>query len=178
MELSEKELTQFINKFQDKVFRTCLGFVQNTSDASDLTQEVFLSMIESLGSFRRESQLSTWVYRIAVNKSLNHLKKQKVRRIFQNIDNFFNPVKGEVHHYIHDPVEEKESGQDASEKLQRALAKLNENQRIAFTLSKYDELDNREIASVMSVSLSAVESLIHRAKQNILAKLQKMEAEK
>jgi RNA polymerase sigma-70 factor (ECF subfamily) len=178
MELSEKELTQFINKFQDKVFRTCLGFVQNTSDASDLTQDVFLSVIESLGSFRSESQLSTWVYRIAVNKSLNHLKKQKVRRIFQNIDNFFNPVKGEAHNYVHDPVEEKESGQDAAEKLQRVLRKLNENQRIAFTLSKYDELDNREIASVMSVSLSAVESLIHRAKQNILAELQKMEAEK
>jgi RNA polymerase sigma-70 factor (ECF subfamily) len=176
MELSEKELTQFINKFQDKVFRTCLGFVQNTADANDLTQDVFLSVIESIDSFRNEAQLSTWVYRIAVNKSLNHLKKRKVRNIFQSLDKLlFKPGSGESHHYVHNPADEQETSQEAARLLNNALGKLSESQRVAFTLSKYDELNSSEIASIMAISVSAVDAHIHRAKRNILKELQHTE---
>lgn len=168
MNLSEKELTGFIHKFQDKVFRTCLGFVQNTDDAEDLTQDVFLSVIESLGSFRNEAQLSTWVYRIAVNKSLNHLNKRKTRNIFQTLESLFSKTGDtENHDYVHNSVIENESRKEVSQMLKQALDQLPENQRIAFTLSKYEDLPNREIAAIMNISVSAVDALMHRAKLNL-----------
>jgi RNA polymerase sigma-70 factor (ECF subfamily) len=173
MDLSENEITQFISKFQDKVFRTCLGFVQNADDAADLTQDVFLAVLESLGSFRNEAQLSTWLYRIAVNKSLNFLKKRNTRNIFRNIETLFTKKEGiENHDFVHNPLIEKENRQEVAKMLKNALDKLPENQRIAFTLSKYDDLTNSEIAGIMDTSVAAVESLLHRAKQNLQKSLQ------
>lgn len=175
MELSEKEMTQFVNKFRDKVFRTCLGFVQNADDANDLTQDVFLTVIESLGSFRNEAQLSTWVYRIAVNKSLNYLKKKKTRSIFQNLETLFTRKDAtENHEFIHNPLIEKEHRQETAKLLKNALDRLPENQRIAFTLSKYEDQSNGEIATIMDVSVPAVESLLHRAKLNLQKSLQSL----
>lgn len=168
MEQSEKELTQFINKFQDRVFRTCLGFVQNKEDAEDLTQDVFVAVIKSIDDFRNESQLSTWVYRIAVNKSLNFLKKKKMRNIFQHVDKvLFRSGTGESHSYVHNPEEEKEQKNETARLLNLALGKLPQSQRTAFILSKYEDLSNAEVATVMDTSVSAVESLLHRAKQNM-----------
>jgi len=175
MDLSEKEITDFINKFRNKVFRTCLGFVQNADDANDLTQDVFLSVFESLGSFRNEAQLSTWVYRIAVNKSLNHLRKKRTRNIYQNLETLFSKEDGyETHQYTHNPLIEQENRQEVSKMLKYALEKLSENQRIAFTLSKYDDLTNSEIAGIMGISVAAVESLMHRAKMNLQKSLQSL----
>jgi len=175
MNVSDKEITQFISKFQDKVFRTCLGFVQNADDALDLTQDVFLSVLESLGSFRNEAQLSTWVYRIAVNKSLNHLKKKKTRSIMQSLDLLLFKKEGvEPHEHAHNPIIESENRMEASKMLKHALEKLPENQKIAFTLNKYDDLDSSEIAGIMNVSVSAVDSLLHRAKLNMQKSLQSL----
>ncbi|MFZ4463400.1 MAG: RNA polymerase sigma factor [Bacteroidales bacterium] len=168
MELNERELTDFINKFRDRVFRTCLGFVQDTDDASDLTQEVFLAVIESLHTYRSESKLETWMYRIAVNKSLNFLRKRKMKAMFRNIDNLvFGREKKEIPQASYNPGEMRENSEEARFLLAHALRKLPNNQRIAFTLSKYDEMSNERIAHIMDVSLSAVESLQHRAKRNM-----------
>jgi len=173
MKLSDHEITQFIGKFQNKVFRTCLGFVQNTDDAADLTQDVFLAVLESLGSFRNEAQLSTWVYRIAVNKSLNHLKKKKTRSIIQSFDiQFFKKDQIESHEHVHNPTIETENQLEASRMLKYAIGKLPENQRIAFTLSKYEELGSNKIAEIMDITVSAVDSLLHRAKLNMRKSLQ------
>lgn len=173
MQLSDKEITQFVMKFQDKVFRTCLGFVQNADDASDLTQDVFLSVLESIESFRNQAQLSTWVYRIAVNKSLNFLKKKKTRNIFQNLETLFARKDAtENHEFVHNPLIEKENRQEVAKLLKNALERLPENQRIAFTLSKYEDLPNGEISTIMDVSVPAVESLLHRAKLNLQKSLQ------
>jgi RNA polymerase sigma-70 factor (ECF subfamily) len=175
MNVSDKEISQFIGKFQDKVFRTCLGFVQNADDALDLTQDVFLSVLESLASFRNESQLSTWVYRIAVNKSLNHLKKRKTRSIMQSLDLLLFKKEGiETHEHVHNPIIESENRLEVSKMLQYSLGKLPENQRIAFTLSKYEDLDSSEIAGIMNISVSAVDSLLHRAKLNMQKSLQSL----
>jgi RNA polymerase sigma-70 factor (ECF subfamily) len=168
MELNERELTDFINKFRDRVFRTCLGFVQDTEDASDLTQEVFLAVIESIHSYRSESKLETWMYRIAVNKSLNFLRKRKIKAMFQNIDRLaFGKGSKEMPQLSHNPGEMRENSDDAKFLLRFALGKLPENQRIVFILGKYDEKSNSEIANIMEISLSAVEALQHRAKRNL-----------
>lgn len=168
MELNERELTDFINKFRDRVFRTCLGFVQDTEDASDLTQEVFLAVIESLHSFRSDSKLETWMYRIAVNKSINFLRKRKLKAIFKNIDNFvFGKGNKDSSKLSYNPSEIKENSDEARFLLRFALGKLNENQRTVFILAKYNEKSNKEIAEIMNMSLSAVEALQYRAKRNL-----------
>lgn len=159
-----------VEKFGSKVRRTCMGFVHSESDADDLAQEVFVEVFLSSSKFRGESSISTWVYRIAVNKSLNFLRsagRRKLRTLFETLT-------GEEKEYVKEPESGREDLPD--ERLQQkerskiigeAMGKLPENQRTAFVLSKYDDLSYHEIAGIMNISLSSVESLLFRARQNL-----------
>ncbi|MDD2197847.1 MAG: sigma-70 family RNA polymerase sigma factor [Bacteroidales bacterium] len=176
---SQKAFEELVNRYQLLVTRTCLGFVNRYADAEDITQEVFIEVYQSLKNFRKESKLSTWLYRIAVNKSLNFIRKQKRHNNLRSIENFFtvgNSSKSESIE-IASPksadadwnIEQEEDKQ----MLKRAINSLAENQRIAFVLSKYHDLSYKEIAEVMSTTLSSVESLLFRARQNLQSKLLK-----
>jgi RNA polymerase sigma-70 factor, ECF subfamily len=175
---SQKAFEQLVNHYQPLVVKTCLGFVSSYADAEDLAQDVFIEVFQSLSSFRSEAQLSTWLYRIAVNKSLNFVRKQKRERMFRSIESFFTS-KGDIAERI--DIEDK-WGDTAETNIQRAENKqllksainsLPENQRIAFVLSKYQDLSYKEIAEVMNVTLSSVESLLFRAKTNLQKSLKK-----
>lgn len=169
---SQKAFEELVNRYQPMVVKTCLGFVNSLADAEDLAQEVFIEVFESLQGFRSEAKISTWIYRIAVNKSLNQVRKQKRDRIFRSIENFFT-TKNEVNEplqILNRDGENADSNIERSENkrmLKQAINALPENQRIAFILSKYQELSYKEIAEVMGVSLSSVESLLFRAKANL-----------
>ncbi len=175
---SQKAFEQLVNKYQPLVAKTCLGFVNSQTDAEDLTQEVFIEVFESLSSFRSEAKISTWLYRIAVNKSLNFIRRQKREKMFRSIESYFT-VKGERS----EPIEIIDKSGPSAERnietkenkyiLKKAINGLPENQRIAFILSKYQDLSYKEIAEVMSVSLSSVESLLFRAKANLQKSLLK-----
>jgi RNA polymerase sigma factor (sigma-70 family) len=155
-----------LERYQALVLNCTFRFVRNRESAEDLTQEVFLEVYESLPSFRGDSQLSTWIYRIAVTKSLNHLKARKRKKRFAFVVSLFGD----------DQVEEQAAAPDGAdpasvlenieraEILNRALGRLPENQRIAFTLSKVEGMSYNEIALIMDVSIPSVESLIHRAR--------------
>ncbi len=169
---SQNAFRQLVERYQPHVTRTCLGFVANTSDAEDIAQEVFIEIYQSLGKFRNESKLSTWIYRIAVNKSINQLRKQKRDRMLRSIENFFAPkgdgsdaldIEGGQDSHADRDIEKKENKLI----LKNAINQLPENQRIAFILSKYQELSYKEISEVMDVTLSSVESLLFRAKSNL-----------
>jgi RNA polymerase sigma-70 factor (ECF subfamily) len=163
--LAFKEL---VANYQLPVINTCLGIVQNRHDAEDLTQDVFVEIFRSVASFRADSKLSTWIYRIAVNKSLNFVRKQKKRRWISSLEDFLKvKTEPETSGYGISELERSETGRE----IHQALASLPENQRIAFTLNKYDELSYKEIAEVMNLSVPSVESLIHRAKQGLQKKL-------
>ncbi|MGE5499734.1 MAG: RNA polymerase sigma factor [Syntrophothermus sp.] len=158
-----------LEKYQRLVLNCSYKFVRNREAAEDITQEVFLEVFRSIESFRADSKLSTWIYRIAVTKSLNHLKAQKRKKRFAIIVRLFGD--DEMENKIPSP-EELNPQKDLENKerariLTLALDKLPENQRIAFTLSKYKELSYEEIALILNTSLSAVESLIFRAKKNL-----------
>lgn len=169
---SQKAFEELVNRYQPMVVKTCLGFVNTHADAEDLAQEVFIEVFESLQGFRSEAKISTWIYRIAVNKSLNQVRKQKRDRIFRSIENFFT-TKNDVNEplqILNRDGESADSNIERSENkglLKAAINSLPENQRIAFILSKYQELSYKEIAEVMNVSLSSVESLLFRAKANL-----------
>jgi RNA polymerase sigma factor (sigma-70 family) len=166
----EREAIQFlVNKYQRQVIKTAQYFLQDMQEAEDLSQEIFIEILNSAHRFRRSAKFSTWIYRITVNRSLNQVKKMNRKKIVSRIGNFIRgdgshtsayevPAPGEG-----DRLEEKEAGRILSE----AVGRLPENQRIAFLLSKYNELSYQEISEVMNVTLSSVESLIHRAKMNL-----------
>jgi len=173
-EKDEKAFRELVKSFQKNVFHTCLGFVHNEEDAEDISQEVFIEVHRSISKFRGDSKLSTWVYRIAVNKSLNYLRKHKQTRIMFSIDQLFkSPHASEERDTYKEPGKDEQGyeNKELVKVLNKAIHSLPKNQQIAFTLSKYDDLSYLEIAEVMDISLSAVESLIHRAKLNLQRRL-------
>jgi RNA polymerase sigma-70 factor, ECF subfamily len=173
-EKDEKSFRELVKTFQKNVFHTCLGFVHNQEDAEDIAQDVFIEVHRSIGRFRGDSKLSTWVYRIAVNKSLNHIRKNRQARLTLSIEQLIRgPRSGENEFSIEEPgkMDHKLEKKELVTVLNKAINSLPENQRIAFTLSKYEDMAYLDIAEVMDISLSAVESLIHRAKLNLQKRL-------
>ena len=165
---------QLVDKYQVLVFNTCIGFVGNRQSAEDLSQEVFLETFRSIDKFRGDAKLSTWLYRISVNKSLNYIRDQKKHTVVRSLERFFygeKEEKLEVEDYIYGTADAPLEQQQHAHELHKAIESLAGNQQIAFTLHKFDDLSYKKIAEVMDVSLSTVESLIHRAKKNLQKKL-------
>ncbi len=157
-----------------KVYRTCLGIIHDKDDADDLAQDVFVEVYESIGKFRGDSAISTWLYRVAVNKSLNYLRKRKISGFFRTIENYFQgddnkelQISGDKSDHAGFNLE----NQEMKQILDLAIQALPTNQKIAFTLHKIEDLSYKQICEVMKLSLSSVESLIHRAKKNLQVSL-------
>lgn len=167
------EFGQLVDKYQQIVFKTCLGFVHDHEDANDLSQEVFIKAFQNLSTFNKQSSFSTWLYRIAVNTSLNSLRQRR-DGFFQRLGNWASPEKsGAIEissEYYGNPEEIFISG-EMEQLVAKELSKLSENQQTAFVLSKYDQLPQKEIAQIMGLSEGAVESLIQRAKANLVKKI-------
>lgn len=155
-----------------QVLNTCYRFLLNKEDAEDISQEVFVEVFQSIKTFRNDSNLSTWIYRIAVSKSLDEIKKRnRKKRIISlgkmlHLDDVAGWIAGGTMADKH--IQEKEK----MDEIMQALNILPDNQRVAFTLSKIDGYTNSEIADMMNTSIEAVESLVSRAKKKISAKLE------
>ncbi len=171
----EESFRLLVDRYQRYILNSCYKFLYNKETAEDITQEVFIEVFRSINQFRTDSKLSTWIYRIAVSKSLDYLKSQKRKKRFAILKSLFG--EDEMEDKIPSPNNMKPDeildNEDRIKVLNWALNKLPENQRIAFTLSKYDEMSYREIADVLGVSISSVESLIFRSKTNLKKKLYK-----
>ncbi|MEO6232228.1 MAG: RNA polymerase sigma factor [Ferruginibacter sp.] len=160
--------TAVVNEYQDMVYNTAIGIVQNVEDADDITQEVFVQVHLSVQSFKGESKFSTWLYRITISKALDHEKKKKRKKRFAFIHGLIGNQQEEDLHPVefnHPGIqlEKKESAKD----LFKALKKIPDNQRIAFTLHKLEGQSYQEVSEIMALSLNAVESLMGRAKTNL-----------
>jgi len=171
----EKEkFRMLVEQYQQMVFRTCMGFLHNKDDADDLTQDIFIQAYQSLSRFKGEAAFSTWLYRIAVNASLNKVRKSSKNLILQSIDAFFGTGKSGEAPFLPSDAEDPENiliRQEHVEWVRRTLDSLPENQRTAIVLSKYDDLSQKEIAEIMKTSQGAVEALLQRAKKNLREKL-------
>jgi RNA polymerase sigma-70 factor (ECF subfamily) len=164
----ETAFKELVEKYQLMIYNTCYSFIQDSQAADDVAQEVFIEVFESINKFRADSKLSTWMYRIAVNKSLNYIRSRKKHSILRRIENFFTDSNDdlEIESDVRDPemiLKNTELGNE----LQTAINNLPKNQRIAFTLHNIEDLPYKKISEIMGSSLSAVESLIHRAKSNL-----------
>ena len=164
MTINDSNFTTLYNEYSVLVYNVALNYLQSVEDAEEITQDVFIQLHSSLHKFQEKSTLKTWIYRITINKCLDFIKhKNSQKRFFifgkksqnefelQNISNFEHP--GIL-------LENKEK----ATLLFGIINELGENQKTAFLLSKVDGLSNPEIATIMKLSVSAVESLIFRAK--------------
>src|SRR4030042_4179726 len=136
----KEKFRMLVEQYQQMVFRTCMGFLHNKDDADDLTQEVFIQVYQSLSRFKGEAAFSTWLYRIAVNASLNKVRKSSKNIILQRIDAFFGTEKTKEFTFSPSDTEDPENiliRQEHIEWIRRALDSLPENQRSAIVLIKY-----------------------------------------
>jgi len=170
----EHAFRQLIENHRQLVVNTCFGLVHNPEDAEDIAQDVFIEVFRSVHKFRADSKISTWLYRIAVNRSLNFIRDNKQRKWAQSVENVFTLKKGKLSSMSSRETVSPDTEMEDSERaklLHKTIDSLPQNQRVAFTLNKYEDLSYKEIAAVMETSVSSVESLIHRAKKNLQKKL-------
>lgn len=153
--------------FSEQVFNLALSYVHNRKDAEEVTQDVFVSVHRNAARFRGEAAVSTWIYRIAINKALNRIEKNKRTPSFQA------DATDEAWPIFDHPGVVLENKERAAY-LFRAIHALPEKQKTAFILGFVEDLPRQEIADVMELSLKAVESLLQRAKANLRKKLEKM----
>lgn len=160
--------TAMVDTYQHMVYNTALGIVQNADDADDITQEVFVQVYLSIGDFKGESKLSTWLYRITISKALDHEKKKNRKKRFGFVLSLFGNDGEAKHHPVefNHPGVQLEKKEKAAE-LFNALKQLPDKQRVAFILHKIEGRGHQEIAEIMDTSLYAVESLVGRAKMNL-----------
>ena len=165
----QKALESLYNLFKEKVYNTTLSYVQNQQDAEEITQDVFIEVFNSIDKFKSEANISTWIYRITVNKSLDFIRYTKRKKRFSIVKSIFNLQSGELEidqpDFIHPGIEIELKERSAI--LFKAIDQLPENLKTSFILSKIEGLSYAEISEIMKTSVSSVESLLFRAKHNL-----------
>lgn len=155
--------------YKDKVFNTALSYLQNNEDAEEILQDVFVEVFNSADKFKGNSSISTWIYRITVNRSLDRLRHRNRKKRFAVFTSIFNRDTGALEidqpEFYHPGIES--DLKERSAILFKALNRMPENQRASFILSKIEGLSYKEISEILNISVSAVESLMVRAKQNL-----------
>lgn len=152
------------------IYNVCYRMLGNAGDAEEISQDVFLTLWQKAKSVRGDAKLSTWLHRVAVNKSINHRKRGGV---FSRIKQIMSIDTGEVSLAEQLPAPESErpdrelESREAGEQLAEVMADLPGRQREIYLLHKLEGLSYKEIAEELDITLSSVESLMHRAKQNL-----------
>lgn len=158
-----------VEQHQKLVFRTVMGFVHVKEDAEDLTQEVFIQAYQSLKHFEEKAEFATWLYRITVNTCLNHIKKNRFRKLFDFAEEKWQTLFNQQDNQVN--PEEQLIDQEMNNLVKKAINQLTEKQRTAFILSKYNDLPQKRIAEIMQLSEGAVEQHLQRAKTKLHKKL-------
>jgi len=157
-----------VDTWQNMVYNTALGILQNEEDAEDIAQEVFIQVFESVSSFKEESKFSTWLYRITISKAMDHIRRKKRKKRFAFIQSLYGKNDGQLiepPEFFH-PGVSLENKENAAA-LFKAVEKLPANQKTAFVLSRLEGLSYQQISEVMEVSNSAVDALLQRARKNL-----------
>ncbi len=169
----EQAFRWLVENYRNRVFNTILNITRDNSDAEDAAQEVFIQVYESIATFREESGLSTWIYKIAVRKAIDKTRRKKRISTLQQLVPWWMPdEKKSLSNDFHHPgiaLEHKEK----AVVLFSAINRLPESQKIAFTLIKVQDMSYEEASNILGQSIKAVESLISRAKVNLQKHLEK-----
>jgi RNA polymerase sigma factor (sigma-70 family) len=164
---------ELIKRYQERIYATVYHMTANHEDANDLAQESFIKAYQALKSFKGGSSFYTWLYRIAVNKTINFLKQRKNRQHMSLNDLDFNAEHDpDLVALISDKTPRRAAGlSELQEKLNAALLKLSEHHRLAVVLHDVQGLSHEEIAKVMHCNIGTVRSRLFYARQQLQALL-------
>lgn len=160
MDSLESTFNSIVKQYSERLYWHLRRLVNSHEDANDLLQEVFLKIWQALPSFRGEAQVYTWVWRIATNEALNHLRRQQVRSALR-----LTSFEEEMDHRIEaDPYF---NGTAAQRELAKAVARLPQKQRQVFVMRWWDELSYEEMSAITGTSVGALKASYHLARQKI-----------
>jgi RNA polymerase sigma-70 factor (ECF subfamily) len=164
---------ELVRRYQERIYATVYHMTSNHEDANDLAQEAFIKAFQALKSFKGGSSFYTWVYRIAVNKTINFLKQRKNRAQMSLNDLDFNAEHDpDLVALISDKTPRREVGlTELQEKLNAAMQKLSEPHRLVVTLHDVQGLSHEEIADIMDCNIGTVRSRLFYARQQLQAYL-------
>ena len=160
---------QLVQRYQERIYATVYHMTSNHEDANDLAQEAFIKGFQALKSFKGGSSFYTWVYRIAVNKTINFLKQRKNRSQISLNDLDFNAEHDpDLVALISDKTPRREAGlTELQEKLNEGMQKLSEPHRLVVTLHDVQGLSHEEIAKIMGCNIGTVRSRLFYARQQL-----------
>jgi RNA polymerase sigma-70 factor (ECF subfamily) len=157
---NEARFNQIVSDYSEKIYWHVRPMVESHEDADDLVQEIYIKIWKSLDSFRGDSDIYTWIYRIATNETLNFLRKKKVRA-FLNFRAAEEEALGKV---ASDPYF---NGTAAENALRREILRLPEKQRIVFSMRYYEEMPYEKMAEILGTSEGALKASYHIASEKI-----------
>ena len=162
----ERAFKEIVESYSERLYWHVRRFLCSHEDTDDLLQEIFVKIWAALPSFRAESQLYTWIYRIATNETLNFLNKQKVRAAlrFESLSNML------VDKIDDDPWF---NGDRLQRDLMKAVQKLPEKQKLVFTMRWFEDLSYEKISEILGTSVGALKASYHFAVEKIKAELKK-----
>ena len=168
------EFDRLVIRYRERVFSVVYNMTSNREDAADLTQDAFIKAFQSINRFQGQSSFFTWLYRIAVNSTLSHLRKAKLRTFFS----FEKITEDDKTTQILAQLTDKHGAdrdvyvRELQENLNEAMQKLSIKHRTVVTLFEIDGLSHEQIAEVVGCSVGTVRSRLHYAKQLLQAELQ------
>ncbi|MBR4166325.1 MAG: RNA polymerase sigma factor [Bacteroidales bacterium] len=162
----ERAFKEIVESYSERLYWHVRRFLCSHEDTDDLLQEIFVKIWTALPSFRAESQLYTWIYRIATNETLNFLNKQKVRAALR-----FESLSDK----LVDRIDEDPwfNGDQLQRNLMKAVQKLPEKQRLVFIMRWFEDLSYENISEILGTSVGALKASYHFAAEKIKAELKK-----
>ncbi|WP_317173510.1 RNA polymerase sigma factor [Hymenobacter montanus] len=171
---SEAAFRTLVARYQDRIYRTVFSLLRTPEEAEDVAQEVFVEVYQTIARFRGEASLTTWLYRLATSRALRARQKARAQKRFA----YFTSLLGFDNDVLHEPPDHAHplallEGQQQLQLLLDHIARLPDQQQVAFTLHHEQGLRYEEIAAVLNTSVSAVESLLFRARQTLRKHVQR-----
>lgn len=170
---SEGAFRTLVARYQDQVYSAALSLLRSPEEAEDVAQEVFVEVFQTVSRFRGGAALSTWLYRLATSRALQHRRRTRAKKRFA----YFTSLLGFDHRPLHDPPDHAHplallEGEQQLQLLRTHIRRLPDKQQVAFTLRHEQELSYEDIAAVLGTTVPAVESLLFRARQTLRHHLQ------
>ena len=162
----EKAFSEIVESYSERLYWHVRRFLCSHEDTDDLLQEIFVKVWSSLPTFRGESQLYTWIYRIATNESLNFLQKQKIRAALR-----FEDITSKLDDKIDDDTGV--DGNEAQKALMKAVSRLPSKQKTVFIMRWFDDLSYEDISEILGTSVGALKASYHFAQEKIRAEIEK-----
>lgn len=163
----EEAFKGIVDAYTERLYWHVRRFLCSHDDTNDLLQDIFIKIWTALSSFRQEARLYTWLYRIATNEVLNHLRKQKVKALI-SLDSASSILEKKIDDDAYF------NGDELQRELHKAIQRLPEKQRIVFNLRYFDEMRYEDISEITGTSVGALKASYHHAYNKVKSDLQKL----